>query len=163
MAVTQTRDSKIAQINHDESTQMRNIMVATDGSEGANRAVDTAAELARAVGGTLSIISVGSMLTSEEEKQFARIEGDAANPSELLARRNLSEAEQRARQAGIASAKVKLAWGDPTQAIIEAIQQEKADAIVVGRRGRGRLYGLLLGSVSQKLVCLAPCIVIVAP
>jgi nucleotide-binding universal stress UspA family protein len=31
----------------------------------------------------------------------------------------------------------------------------------MGRRGLGRLAGLLLGSVSQKVVSLAPCIVIV--
>ena len=35
--------------------------------------------------------------------------------------------------------------------------------LVVGRRGRGRLSGLLLGSVSQKVASLAPCIVIVVP
>ncbi len=141
---------------------MRNIMVATDGSEGANRAVDIAAELAKSVNGTLLIVTVGSSLTEEERKHFARIEGDT-DPAEILARRNLDDAEQRAGRAGIGSPRPILAWGDPTQAIIETIQREKADAIVVGRRGHGRLSGLLLGSVSQKLCSLAPCVVIVAP
>jgi len=40
-----------------------------------------------------------------------------------------------------------MAGGDAAEAIIEAAGREKADAIVVGRRGRGRLAGLLLGSV----------------
>ena len=54
---------------------------------------------------------------------------------------------------------------DPAEAIIEAARREHADAIIVGRRGRGRgqLAGLLLGSVSQKVVSLAPCTVIVVP
>ena len=53
--------------------------------------------------------------------------------------------------------------GDPAKVLIETVEREHADAIVVGRRGRGRLEGLLLGSVSQKLSCLAPCMVIVVP
>ncbi len=145
------------------NSQMRTIMVATDGSDGANRAIDIAAELAKAVGGTLSIVTVGRTLSADEAKQFKRIEADAADPAEALAQRNLYDAERRARQAGMTSPKTILMWGDPAQAIIETIQREKADAIVVGRRGHGRLSGLLLGSVSQKLCSLAPCVVIVAP
>ncbi|MFZ1101539.1 MAG: universal stress protein [Hyphomicrobiaceae bacterium] len=33
----------------------------------------------------------------------------------------------------------------------------------MGRHGRGRLAGLLLGSVSQKIASLAPCAVILVP
>ena len=53
--------------------------------------------------------------------------------------------------------------GQPHPAIVETIGREKADAIVVGRRGHGQLSGLLLGSVSQKLCSLAPCVVIMVP
>jgi nucleotide-binding universal stress UspA family protein len=47
--------------------------------------------------------------------------------------------------------------------ILEAAGREKPDAIVVGKRGRGRLSSLLLGSVSQKLASLATVPVIVVP
>jgi nucleotide-binding universal stress UspA family protein len=47
--------------------------------------------------------------------------------------------------------------------LIDIAKDGPVDKIVVGRRGRGELAGLLLGSVSQKLVSLAPCAVVVAP
>jgi len=55
------------------------------------------------------------------------------------------------------------AWGDPGDAIIDAVQRSKADLLVVGRRGQSRLSALLLGSVSQKLASFAPCAVMVVP
>jgi nucleotide-binding universal stress UspA family protein len=42
-----------------------------------------------------------------------------------------------------------------------AYRDRPADLIVVGSRGHGRLAGLLLGSVAQKVVSLAPCPVVV--
>jgi nucleotide-binding universal stress UspA family protein len=59
--------------------------------------------------------------------------------------------------------KTQAAWGDPAEVIVEIARAEQMEAIVIGRRGRGRLAGLLLGSVSQKVASLASCIVIVVP
>jgi nucleotide-binding universal stress UspA family protein len=53
--------------------------------------------------------------------------------------------------------------GDPAEQIVELAKRLQPYALVIGRRGRGRLEGLLLGSVSQKVVSLAPCPVMVVP
>jgi len=142
---------------------MRNIMVATDGSEGANRAVDFAAELAKAFGCKLSIVTVSDNLSGEEMKQLARAERNIGDALEALSRQILTAASARAQHLGITDVQLRTGWGDPAQSIIDFGGREAADAIVLGRRGRGRLAGLLLGSVSQKVASLAPCAVVVVP
>ena len=47
--------------------------------------------------------------------------------------------------------------GDAAAAILEVAEEEKADLIVIGSRGLGRLKSLLMGSVSQKVAQLAGC------
>jgi len=145
---------------------MKNILVGTDASDGANRALGVAAELAKNSGAALTIVTVAGPMRPDEAdqiRQFTRIEGSATDPSEVLAQQILAQADMRAREAGLTSIKTKLLRGDPAEALINEVRNERADAIVVGRHGHGRLAGLLLGSVSQKLVSLAPCVVLVAP
>jgi nucleotide-binding universal stress UspA family protein len=131
---------------------MKNLLVGTDGSDGAGRAVDVAAKFARAAGAKLTIAMVGTPLSPLANEM-----------EEILVAEELSRAERRARRTKGISIKTKILWGDPAQALIKAIRSEKVDAIVVGRRGRGRLAGVPLGSVSQKLISVAPCVVIITP
>ena len=49
----------------------------------------------------------------------------------------------------------------PASAVLDAAAD--ADLVVVGSRGRGGLKGMLLGSVSQKVVHHSPCPVVVIP
>ena len=142
---------------------MRHSMAATDGLEGADRAVDVAAELAKAFGGELLIVTVGGNVSGEEMRQLERAEGNIGEPLDMLSNQILRAAKTRAERFGIGSIRLRPAWGDPAQSIIETAVREAADALVVGRRGRGRLAGLLLGSVSQKIASLAPCMVVIVP
>ena len=142
---------------------MRRIVVATDGSSAANRAVDTAARLAKALSTDLVILTVGGSITGAELRRLAGIGGDVAATLKSASNRVLKQAQKRAQHLGIAAPKPENGWGDPAETIIDIVRSEKATMLVVGRRGRGRLSGLLLGSVSQKVASLAPCIVIVVP
>ena len=142
---------------------MTHIIAATDGSSGGCRAVDVAAELANALGCDLLIVTVADHLLGEEVRQLARTEVRAGDLLEAFTAQALRSAETRARELGVTRIQVRTAWGDVTQSLLDIAASSSAKMIVVGRRGRGHLAGWLLGSVSQKLVSLAPCPVVVVP
>lgn len=142
---------------------MTNIMVATDGSSGGSRAVDMAIELAKARACDLLIVTVADRLLGEEVRQLPHSGATAGDLLEALTGQILRAAEARARELGFSRIEVQTCWGDVTQSLINLASSRSTKMLVVGRRGRGQLAGLLLGSVSQKLVGLAPCAVVVVP
>ena len=89
---------------------MRHIMVATDGSSGADRAVDVAAEVARALSGDLLIVSVADSLAFEEAQQLARTEGSTGDVLEALTTQMLKAAEARARHLGVSQIELRVGW-----------------------------------------------------
>jgi nucleotide-binding universal stress UspA family protein len=139
------------------------MIVATDGSASADRAVDAAAQLAKVTGADLMILTIGENISGAELRRLASAEGDLAAALETAANETLDRARKRALCCGAPTVKVLAGWGDPSETIMDIVARENPDLLVVGRRGRGRLSGLLLGSVSQKLASLAPCKVLVVP
>jgi nucleotide-binding universal stress UspA family protein len=75
----------------------------------------------------------------------------------------LDNACKRAKSIGVRRIKRQSEAGDAAAAILDAVRRNRADFLVVGRHGFGPLTGWLLGSVSQKIIGLAPCKVIVVP
>jgi len=144
---------------------MTRILVATDGSDGALRAVDYAAHLAKDKGADLLIVNViGGGLP---DNLFGRItNAQQIWLKELFESESgeiLTKARERAKSIGVSMVQLESRSGDAAQTIIELAQEKNADTIVVGKRGTGRIGGLLLGSISQKLVSLAPLPVTVIP
>jgi len=143
---------------------MRKVLTATDGSDGALRANDVAARIAKAFQAGLYIVYVSSdYLSPDQFRELERLHVTEGDALDAIAERILNEAKARAQEIGVSEIHVKECVGDPAEELLETIQKEQVDAIVVGRRGRGRLARLLLGSVSQKLASLAPCIVMIVP
>ena len=72
----------------------------------------------------------------------------------------LDDAETLAKSRGTTKIRRAIMSGDPASCILDAAHDSHAGFIVMGKRGLGRLAGLLTGSVSQKVTALAehPCI-----
>lgn len=80
---------------------IQHIMVATDGAEAADRALDVAAAIIKAVGGELSILTVGEQPSGDKLRCLARSEGDIGDSLESLSNRILKQANDRARRLSV--------------------------------------------------------------
>jgi len=142
------------------------ILVGVDGSEAADRATDFAAKLTKALGGSLKILHVVSSgnLALDELQDYALREHVTANDVlNTFADEKVTAARQRVEALGVSSVETEAPYGDIAESIIETARRDSIDLIVLGKRGRGRLSGLILGSTSQKVVAVAPCAVTVVP
>lgn len=72
----------------------------------------------------------------------------------------LREAVEHARLRGL-DVSVEIAYGHPAEAIVNYAQQHGVDLIVMGHRGMSNLRRFLVGSVADRVVDHAPCMVLV--
>jgi len=141
----------------------KKILVGVDGSESALQAVGVAANLAEAFNGRLVLIHVVQVSAIAEQalkvSATAHLSESPKGIMERLSQDVLDGARERARGAGLTDQQISTVTADGNQAreLIKTAKRRKVDLIVVGSRGRGRLEGLLLGSVSQKVSALSPC------
>jgi nucleotide-binding universal stress UspA family protein len=129
----------------------------TDFSECAEHARDQALGLARALGAELILLHV-----SVEAPLYGEgLLGMAETERVYEAQRKWAETELAARAAALGQTGVAVRWlrrtGVPHEEIVEAAGDEQADMIVIGTHGRGGLNRVLLGSVADRVVRLAPC------
>jgi nucleotide-binding universal stress UspA family protein len=141
----------------------KNILVALDGSQHSSRAADVAIDLAQHYGARLQFITVSKQppaRLSEELQRYMEIEQIKGTPDLLVtdvAKNILDEAEKRARSKGLTEVKTIAKTGPVARTIVDVAKRREADVIIMGSRGLGTVEGILLGSVSHKVVSLADC------
>lgn len=169
------------------------ILVATDGSANAERAVDLAVDLAKRTDARLLLLhAVITHTVPEGLREWAEVEhlieepGPQAVPQgpaygrlgvtlkepggrmPYRARLGLGEAvvehaAKKARDAGVDKVDTSVEEGDPAEVIQAALEREPVDLVVMGTRGLGRLKNLLVGSTSNKVIGLHRCPVLTVP
>lgn len=168
------------------------IVVATDGSDAGNRAVDFAATMSNKLEKTLYIVHV--LMHGRPTKEFMRmaeVEGlippaqkqdtsaqstnraalfpgvkdevSTARAVAALGENIVDGAKRRSEELGAEDVQPRICAGDIADEILDIADAEKADVIVIGRRGLGRVREALLGSVSQKVLHHSDCTVVIVP
>lgn len=132
------------------------ILVPFDGSGNANRAIDYAADLASKYDAKLILMHAVDFRFGrlpDELHQFA-VSEHLNDRDEVYAvvDKMLDSAKVRARNAGVETVETDSRQGDAATVILEAIEESGADLVVMGSRGLSELKGLLMGSVSHKIV-----------
>jgi nucleotide-binding universal stress UspA family protein len=139
------------------------IVVGTDGSETARKAVHAAVDLAKSVGATLDIVSAYEPVSSQRLREESRqAPGDTQwtiNPREDVDA-TLTEAVEAVEGSGV-KAETFAREGDPADAILDVAEERGADLIVVGNKGMTGAKRFLLGSVPNKVSHHAPCSVLI--
>ena len=142
----------------------RTIVVGTDGSDTAGKAVGQAAELAASADATLLIVSAFEPVSGARLREEAQEVPDdvrwMVNPREDVDA-TLESAAELAEQRGATSTRTFARQGDPADAILDVAEEQGADLIVVGNKGMTGAKRFLLGSVPNKVSHHAPCSVLI--
>ena len=140
----------------------RNVVVGTDGSETAELAVRHAAELAKAFGARLTVVTAFIPNPEEEAKRLEEAPDDVrwAITDATSADERARQARTIARDAGVKDVVLRVDSGDPAALLIDAADGI-GDVIVVGSKGMTSAKRFVLGSVPNKVSHHAPCDVII--
>ncbi len=140
------------------------ILVASNGSPSAERAVDFAAHVARFLNAELTILTVSSDIISDKLRRMSQIEREA--PCEIIAteaKSKLSRARRLAEDAGVSNAHTRAESGDSVETILEVAKASQSDLIVVGKGQHEQWADRIKSSTSQKVVRSSRCPVVVVP
>lgn len=143
----------------------KSFVVAIDGSEHGSKALDLAINNAKASNAELTILHVVPYEPMPEGlQQYAALEGIPAaemnarfHYGKALGDRITGEAEERAHMAGLSGIKTEVVEGHPANEIVAVATALGAEMLYIGSRGLSDIGGFLLGSVSHKVMHMAPC------
>jgi nucleotide-binding universal stress UspA family protein len=124
---------------------MQQIIAAYDGTESAKRALERAAEFAKAFDAKVVVTSVAPLLHSSPRADTF-VERDSIGDHET----ELAEAAAFFTERGIDAESVSVS-GDPASAIVSLAEERKADLVVVGTREAGLAERVAHHSVSQQV------------
>jgi nucleotide-binding universal stress UspA family protein len=136
------------------------IVVGLDGSPQSDRAFVVARDLAALTKAAVTIVHVREMMLAPAVGGVPRRIDEDQIETKIRAQ---ADELAKAGNGGELQLVATTAAGGPAHDIANVARDHDADVIVVGTRGMGVIAGLLLGSVTQRLLQIAPCPVLSVP
>jgi len=137
------------------------ILVGTDGSQTAGRAVTHAAQLAHACGSRLTIISAFTRVETTAGTLAPIPDPPAGFLAAAAAHDNVRAGQDLARDLGVSDIGGRTEPGDPAAVLLDVADELAADLIVVGSRGMSTPSRFVLGSVPNRVSHHATCDVVI--
>ena len=137
----------------------KTIVWATDGSDSADSALPHVKSLAQASGASVIVVHAVESFVSGYSAGLP-VYGDT---EEMKAKIERQVEKLRSDGVGVDTTILHVGTRRPAQLIADTAATVKADVIVVATRGHTPIGGLLIGSVTQRLLHIAPCPVLVVP
>ena len=142
---------------------MKTFLVPVDFSAVSGEIIATAISLARPLKGKVALLHVVQppIMTSEYPLAMEAVQ-ETTEVRENAAAARLAVFAEKFRAAGLAVEPL-VRLGPPVSTILEEADKVHADFIIMGSRGHGRLYDLLIGSTASGVLKAARCGVLIMP
>ena len=140
--------------------RIKRILVPIDFSDTSLAALDAAAGFAKAFGAKLLLISaVEPVIVTADLAGAAEILVKAEQETAMAFQKRLVATARNLTKRGL-ECRSLVARGNAALTIVETARKTKADLIVIGTHGRTGFSHLFLGSVAERVVRTAPCLVL---
>jgi nucleotide-binding universal stress UspA family protein len=132
----------------------KNILISTDGSELAGRAVKHGANLAKSLGAKVLVLTVTTPyhIFTMETKMVENTPAEYTKAAQADAAKLLASAGETVKAAGVACDTVQVEHEHVYQAIIDAAKAKGCDLIVMASHGRRGISAIVLGSETVKVL-----------
>jgi nucleotide-binding universal stress UspA family protein len=135
----------------------RHILIATDGSEIARKAVDQGIDLASRLGARVTAVVVsetitGNILAGQPEIGIMSRTQEIEKAADAAAAKILAGVGEQAKSAGVACETVHLRNMVPAKGILETAEKSGSDLIVMGSQGWSGFARFFLGSQAVEVV-----------
>jgi nucleotide-binding universal stress UspA family protein len=130
------------------------VVIATDGSESANRGIRTALDVARQFDATVHAVYVVDR--NEIDSSPAEVRDQLQDAIEATGDDALATVCEEADNLDAPEVVTAVREGDPATEIIEYAEEVDADVVAMGTRGRHGEHAYLLGSVAEAVVRRSP-------